>query len=153
LQSGRNKEYFLFAIDTLAWWLKGRDYHREPLNIQPEIPDSFLNSLLLLKNWKDSRDYIVVVREFLCSGILNAELKIKFSEALLSFDEGSESKALLREAYSNPARDIRLYIEYDLFKEGLSEENYGAFQLLINRSRALENIKHPERTLRVLSHS
>jgi len=100
-----------------------------------------------VENWKDSRDYIVVLKEFLRSGILNARLKIEFSEALLSFNEGLESKAFLKEVFSIPARDIRLYIENELFKEGLSEENYGAFQFLINRVSTLEGITNPIRAL------
>lgn len=36
-------------------------------------------------DFKDSENYIVVIKEFLLSGILNAKLKIKFSKALLSW--------------------------------------------------------------------
>lgn len=151
IELGRNRDYFLISIKKLAKWLEGRNYNEKPLNIQPEIPDFFsdffLDSLLLVEQEQLSKDHVIVVKEFILSGILNAALKVRFSETLLGWDDSSENKALLRAAYSNPVKDIRLYVENDLFKEGLSEENYGAFQFLQSRTGSLEKIEDFKRIL------
>ena len=148
IEFGRNKDYFLISIDKFSEWLAGRNYEENPLNIQPEIPNFFRNSLLSAKGRDRSEYHIIVVKEFIRSGILGIELKIEFSEILLSWDDSLENKALLREAYSKPARDIRLYVENDLFGGDLFEESYGAFQFLTIEISALENVKNSKRTLR-----
>ena len=139
IELGRNESYFFDSIEILARWLgKGK---KKRLAIQPEISDSFLDSLL--KEGERSENHLIVVKEFIRSGILNAELKLRFSETLLSWDVNLENKAFLREAYSNPARDIKLYVEKDLFEEGIFEENYGASQFLLENISLYENIKNP----------
>lgn len=140
IELGRDKDDFPVSINKLDIWLEGRDYGSNPLKIQPEISDSFLDSLLLANQGERSKSHFIVVREFIRSGILNAELKLRFSETLLSWDASLENKSLLREAYSNTARDIGLYVEKDLFKGGLFEENYEAFHFLINQISKLETI-------------
>ena len=129
IQLGRNKTYFLNSIDLLSAWLKNRDHKKNPLAIQPEIPDSFLDSLLLVKKAELSANHITVLQEFILSGILDIELKLKFSETLMSWDDSSGSKALLQKAYTDPVTDIGLYVE-NLSKEILSEKNYAAFAFL-----------------------
>ena len=141
IELGRNKNYFSISIGELSEWLEDRK--KEQLAIQPEISDSFLDSLLLAEQGERSENHVLVVREFIRLDILNAELKSRFSETLLNWDDSPENKAFLREAYSNPARDINSYVRNNLFKEGLSEENYGASQFLINHIRVLEEIKAP----------
>ena len=129
IQLGRNKSHFLNSINLLAKWLKDRDYDEDPLDAQPDIPDSFLDSLLLVKKEELSDNHITVLQEFILSGILDIELKLKFSETLMSWDESPGSKALLQKAYTDPVTDIGLYVE-NLSKEILSEKNYAAFDFL-----------------------
>ena len=148
IEFGRSEDSFLISIDELAEWLEYRNYETNPLRIQPEIPDSFLDFLLLAELEERSEHHIIVVKEFIRSGILGVELKIEFSETFLSWEDSPENKALLREAYSKPARDIRLYVENDLFGGDLFEESYGAFEFLTIEIGILENIKNPKRTLR-----
>ena len=150
IELGRNKDYFPTSIDILAWWLKERNYEKDPLRIQPDMPISFVDALLSAKREEIFENHIIVVREFIRSGILNTKLKLRFSETLLRWDDSSENKALLIEAYSNPAKDIGLYVD-DLFKENLLEENYGAFQFLTSRISELESIQNPEIVLQQVS--
>ena len=112
IQLGRNKSHFLNFIDLLSGWLKNRDHEKNPLAIQPEIPDSFLDSLLLVKKEERSDDHITVLKEFILSRILDIELKLKFSETLMSWDDSSDtdSKALLQKAYADLVTDIWLYV-------------------------------------------
>ena len=148
IELGRSEDYFPISIEELAYWLADRDNENKPFFIQPEISDSFRDSLLSAKKWEFSENHIIVLKEFIRSGILNAELKLRFSETLLSWDGGSENKALLRKAYSNPAKDIGLYVKDDLFGENLFEENYVASQFLTIEISVLENVKDSKRTLR-----
>ena len=67
---------------------------------------------------------------------------------MLSWDGGSENKALLRKAYSNPAKDIGLYVKDDLFGENLLEENYAAFEFLQSQIDNLENVNDTTIVLR-----
>ena len=129
IQLGRNKTYFLNSIDLLSTWLKDRDYDEDPLDAQADIPDSFLDSLLLVKKEEHSDDHITVLQVFILSGILDLELKLKFSETLMSWDDSSSSKALLQKAYADPVTDIGIYVE-NLSKKILSEKNYAAFDFL-----------------------
>ena len=129
IQLGRNKSHFLNSINLLAKWLKDRDHKKNPLAIQPAIPDSFLDSLLLVKKEERSANHITVLKAFILSGILDIELKLKFSETLMSWDESSSSKALLQKAYADPVTDIGIYVE-NLSKKILSEKNYVAFDFL-----------------------
>jgi len=142
IELGRNKDYFPISIRELAYWLEDRG-KKERLAIQPEISGSFLDFLLLAEQGDRSGNHTIVVRGFIRSDMLNAELKSRFSETLLSWDDSPEVKALLREAYSNPAKDINSYVKNNLFGEGLSEENYGASQFLTNQISVLEEVKAP----------
>lgn len=144
IELGRNKDYFPFSVHELAKWLKERDYEKFPLNIQPDISDTFLDSLLLVNKRELSENHITVVKEFILSGILPLELKIRFSETLLKWDNSPKTREFLRKAYSKPAQDFSLYTERDLFKEGLSEKNYGAFQFLTRQTKILENTDNTE---------
>ena len=147
IELGRHKDYFSISIEKLALWLKGRNYEKNPLNILLEFSDSLLESLLLIEEPELSDNHVTVLREFIRSDILNAELKIRFSETLLSWDDSLENKAFLRD-YLNPSTDIRLYVENELFKEeNLFEENYGAFVFLTRQINILENFKNPTRNL------
>ena len=138
---GRNENHFFSSIQVLAAGLfENRQYIKSPFRSQPEFSDSFLNSLLLVKRRELSDSHIIVVREFIRLGILNAELKIRFSEALMSWDDSPKTKELLKEAYSNPVEDIRLYVENNLFKNGVSEENYRVFEFLTTNLSLLEGI-------------
>ena len=138
IEFGRSEDYFSVSIEMLSKWLKGRNYEKNPLRIQPDIPDSFRDSLLSVKRRKSSESHTIVLKEFIRSGILDVDLKIEFSETLLSWDDSPENKALLREVYSNPAEDIRRYVENDLFGGDLFEESYGASQFLQGELRKVE---------------
>ena len=146
IEIGRDKNYFSMSINALVRWLTNR-YKKGLLNIRQEISGSFLDSLLSAEQGEHPEDHVFVVKEFIRLGILNAELKPRFSEALLSWDDSPENKAFLREAYSNPARDINSYVKNDLFKEGISEENYGASEFLESKVNYLVNAKNPTRAL------
>ena len=147
IQLGRNTSHFPHSIDLLSGWLKDRDHEKNPLAIQPEIPDSFLDSLLLVKKAERSDDHITVLQEFILSRILDIELKLKFSETLMSWDDSSSSKALLQKAYADPVTDIGLYVE-NLSKEILSEKNHAAFAFLQSQISKLENVDNTEIVLK-----
>ena len=143
IQLGRNKSHFLNSIDLLSGWLKDRDHEKNPLSIQLEIPDSFLDSLLLVKKEERSDDHITVLQVFILSGILDLELKLKFSETLMSWDKSSSSKTLLQKAYADPdpVTDIGLYVE-NLSKKILAEKNYAAFDFLQRSISDLKDVKN-----------
>ena len=82
-----------------------------------------------MKKEERSANHITVLQEFILSGILDIELKLKFSETLMSWDDSPGSKALLQKAYTDPVTDIGLYVE-NLSKEILSEKNHAAFAFL-----------------------
>ena len=136
IELGRNKAYFRSSIETLALWFEDKRYKRSPLDIQTKIPDSFVD-LLLVKE-QPLGDHSIVAKEFIRLGILSAELKLKFSKALLNWDHSSESRAFLRGFYTNPAKDIGLYVE-KLSQEMLSEENSMAFEFLQSQISKLKN--------------
>ena len=146
IEIGRDKSYFSMSIRELTKWLEDRGKSQR-LAIHPENPleisNSFLDSLLSAERRERSENHIIVVRGFIRLDIPNANLKPRFSNTLLSWDDSPENKALLREAYSNPARDINSYVENDLFKDGISEENYGASEFLKSKVNYLVNAKNP----------
>ena len=143
IQLGRDKAHFSSYINLLADWLKDRDHKQKPLSIQPEIPDSFVNSLLLVESSGLSENHLIVVKEFILSGILSAELKLRFSETLLSWDKSPENKALIKTAYTDIVRELDLYVE-DLFEGNLFEENYPVYQFLQERIDKIKAIENPE---------
>ena len=147
IQLGRNTSHFPHSIYLLSGWLKGRDHEKNPLAIQPEIPDSFLDSLLLVKKAELSANHITVLQEFILSGILDIELKLKFSETLMSWDDSLDSKALLQKAYADPVIDIGIYVE-NLSKKILSEKNHAAFDFLQSQISKLENVDNTEIVLK-----
>ena len=147
IELGRYKNYFSISIEHLAKWLERRNHETNPLNIKPDFSDSFLESLLLVEQAELSGNHIIVLKEFIRFDILTAELKIRFFETLLNWDDSLENKAFLRD-HLNPAKDIRFYIENELFKEeNLFEENYGAFVFLVRQIDTLENFKNSTRIL------
>ena len=139
IELGRDKNHFLISIEKLSTWFKERGNKQKRFAIQPEIPDSFLNSLLS-KQQVVSENHIAVVKEFILSKILGLglELKLKFSETLLSWDDSAENKAFLKEAYLNPAKDISAYVKKNLFKESLSDDDYEILNFLTNKLSTLE---------------
>ena len=138
IEVGRDKDYFSVFIEELVDWLEGRNYEKYPLNIKPDFSNSLLESLLLVNQKELSKNHIIVLKEFIRSDILNVELKIRFSETFLKWDNSLENTAFLRD-YLNPAKDIKLYVENELFKEeNLFEENYGAYVFLTNQISSLE---------------
>ena len=143
VQLGRDRAYFLRSIKRLANWLKGRNHKRYPLNIQPEIPDSFLKSLLLVERLNLSESHLIVVKEFILSGILSAELKLRFSETLLSWDKSPENKALIKTAYTDIIQELDLYVE-SIFEGNLFEENFPVYQFLQERIDEIKVIENPE---------
>ena len=150
VQLGRHEAYFLSSINILADWLKDRrDRNQDPLNIQPEIPDSFANSLLLVERLNLSENHIPVVREFILSGILSAELKLRFSGTLLSWDKSPENKALIKTAYTDIVQELDLYVE-SIFEGNLFEENYPVYQFLQEGIDEIKADKNLERTLKAI---
>lgn len=135
---GRNKSALASSIRLLANLLKDRNYKKDPLEVQ-EIPDSFLDSLLVNEKENQTEDkkkeelsenHIIVLREFILSGMLDFYLKLRFS-ATLSLDESPDSKSLLTEIYSerDSIADLRAYME-KLSKEGEFEDSQKAFNFL-----------------------
>ena len=139
IELGRDKDNFLTSIEELSTWIEDRN-NTEKLLIQPEVPDSFINSLLSTKEEESSEQHIIVLKGLIRSEILELglELKLKFSETLLNWDDSVENKIFLREVYLNPTEDIISYVEKELFKEGLSDDDYEALDFLTNELSDLE---------------
>ena len=135
---GGNKADFEFSVDTLAEWLKGRNYEEKPLNIQSlEIPKAFLDLIRELEIEKTEKEraiageglnnYITVLGELISSGVLDIEVKLELFKILISWSEkDSDIKDFLKEIQTNPAKDIKIYLE-ELSQEILSEKNSEAF--------------------------
>ena len=155
VQSGRNKAYFDNSIEELAEWIKTSKNRKDNksflnnLTIQLEIPKAFLNFLLLAKEDRVKvgekaseklQDYIIVLREFILSEIIDIETKLKFSKILISWDNSLESKAFLGENWTNPAEDIGLYVE-QLHEKKPTQENKPAFEFLKKEISKLRDIK------------
>ena len=139
IELGRNKDYFLTSIEKLSTWF---EYNKDDrFTIRREVSDSFVDSLLTTKEEEVSENHISVVKGLIFSGVLYLNLKLKFSEALLKWDDSIENKALLRELYLNstPIEDINFYLKERLFKErGLYKNSYEAYQFFITELSALE---------------
>ena len=133
IELGRDKKYFLTSIERLSKWLEDRENIVKKLIIQSEIPDPFIDSLLSTTEEEYSKNHIIVIKELVGSRILGLELKLKFSETLLNWDDSPENKTFLRKLYvnANPVEDISSYLKNNLFKESISKEDYDAFQFLI----------------------
>ena len=131
IQLGRSSDYFDISIDMLAGWFRDRNKNNEvpPLKVHLEIPDSFVDSLLVFEGHRVSEGHIAVLNEFIRLEILRPDLKIRFAETLLSWDSSVETKELLKRALTNPALDTALYVE-ELSEEMLSERNYQSFKFL-----------------------
>ena len=145
LQVGRNKSDFDESIKALAKWLKDRDHKTNPLNIKPEIPQSFLESLLSERE-EATNNQIIVVRGFILSGILDVETKLTFSKVLISWNKEPESEPykaidtnqeVLEQVWADPIADTILYID-KLYKETRSEDNEQAFEYLKVRVNKLK---------------
>ena len=139
IELGRDKDHFLTSIGKLSSWFKDRK-NTENLLIQPKVSDSFIDSLLSTKEEESSKQHIIVLKGLIRSEILELglELKLQFSETLLNWDDSVENKAFLREAYLNPVEDIISYVEEELFKEGLSDDDYEALDFLTTELNDLE---------------
>ena len=122
IELGRDKKNFLRSIEELSTWFEDKNIKEKRSAPRPEIPDSFVDSLLSTKEEELSENHITVVKGFISSGILGLELQLKFSETLLKWNDSPENKTFLSEVYSNPAEDIISYMKEELFKEGLFEE-------------------------------
>ena len=96
--------------------------------------------MLSTKEEESSKQHIIVLKGLIRSEILELglELKLQFSETLLNWDDSVENKAFLREAYLNPVEDIISYVEEELFKEGLSDDDYEALDFLTTELNDLE---------------
>ena len=140
-QLGRNQEYFPVSIEALIDWFDGINNITNPLAVSLNIPDFFVDSLLLEKKGelseKQLKSHKVIVKEFIRLDILDTGLKFRFSETLIIWDNSPENKAFLRKVWVNPAEEIGLYIE-QLAEESLSEENYQAFEFLKTHIEAIE---------------
>ena len=100
------------------------------LIVQSEISDSFIDSLLSTKEEERSKQHITVLKGLIRLEILGLELKLKFSETLLNWGDSAENNAFLIEFYLNPTEEIISYMEEELFKEGLSYDDYEALDFL-----------------------
>ena len=138
VQSGRNRAYFDISMATLAEWLRGRNYKDRPLNIQYlEVSDTYIDLLLSAKEETKTIEklekYIIVLKEFILSGILDIETKLKFSEVLINWTKNStkieEIKGFFKEVWKNPAEDIGLYVE-QLEHKKPTQANRPAFSFL-----------------------
>ena len=145
LQVGRNKSDFDESIKALAKWFDGRDHKKNPLNIKPEIPQSFLESLLSERE-EATNNQIIVVRGFILSGILDVETKLTFSKVLISWNKEPESNStkkrltnqeIIEEVWTDPIADTILYID-KLYKETRAEDNEQAFEYLKVRVNKLK---------------
>ena len=168
VQSGRNKAYFDKAIQTLAEWIddsrseEDNESFLNNLEIQLEIPKSFLNAFLSAKEekirqkgldsenkvMKQLENHIIVLKEFISSGILDIETKLKLSEILIDWTKNSpnspeslEIKAFLGGVWTNPAEDTLLYVR-QLEAKNPTEENKPAFEFLkgeISKRKGIKN--------------
>ena len=150
IQLGRNQEYFPISIGILTDWFENTIYKPAPLSVPLDIPNSFVTALLLEKqelSEEQLESHKTVVKDFIRLDILNIELKFRFSETLILWDNSSETKDLLREAWTNPAEDMGLYVK-QLAEESLSEENYQTLEFLQTQIEELEkevkNFKIPQ---------
>ena len=145
IHAGRNPDYIDNSMKTLAAWLENRNYIDNPLNIKLETPTAFLNLLLSSKKETIS-DRIIVIKEFISSGILDIETKLKLSETLIHWTEDSpeseEIKEFLKKIWENPAIEIGIYVE-QLHQKNSSQDNKPAFDFI--KSEFSEIIKNPAR--------
>ena len=137
LQLGRSADYFHQSIKTLAIWLDDRNYETDPLNIKPEIPKSF-REFLLSSEKGITNDQIIVLREFILSGILDVEAKLTFSKVLIRWNQEPVSQPdqtrltnqeILEQVWTDPTADTILYIT-KLYEEMRAEDNEQAFEYL-----------------------
>ena len=150
-QLGRNQEYFPISIGILTDWFENTIYKPAPLSVPLDIPNSFVTALLLEKQESLSEEqlesYKIVVKDFIRLDILNIELKFRFSETLIRWDNSPETKDLLRKSWANLAKDMGLYVK-QLAEESLSEENYQTLEFLQTQIEELEkevkNFKIPQ---------
>ena len=122
---GRDELSFPTSVQLLASWLGGRDYRDNPLRMktQLEIPGSF-RDLLFKDTGEHLTDSLIVIREFVRSGILDLYTLLRFSNALIHLDSGLTTQNFLREVYSgrNLIADIESYVE-ELLQESESQED------------------------------
>ena len=140
IQLGRNQEYFPISIWILTDWFENTIYKPAPLSVPLDIPNAFVTALLPEKqelSEEQLESHKTVVKDFIRLDILDTGLKFRFSETLIRWDNSSETKDLLREVWTNPAKDMGLYIK-QLAEEGLSEENYQGFEFLRTQIEELE---------------
>ena len=133
-QLGRNQEYFPLSVEILTEWFEDTIYTSAPLVVPLDIPYFFVDSLLSEKrnlSEEQLESHKIIVKEFIRLDILDIELKFRFSETLIIWDNSPENRAFLREIWANPAENMELYVK-QLAEEGLSEENYQAFEFLQN---------------------
>ena len=159
---GGNRADFEFSINTLAEWLRERDYEKDPLKIQSlEIPKAFLDLIRELKIEKTEKEgttagkkidnYTIVLGKLILSGVLDIEVKLELFKVLTSWSEiDPDTKDFLKTNWTNPAKYIRVYLE-ELSQEIRSEENSEAFGFLDGNLKIaqvkLKDIKDP--TVRV----
>ena len=122
---GKNKNAFSTSIRLLASWLGDRNYPTHPLRIKIEmnISDDFRNSLFVTE-FADLSDRIIVLREFIRSGILGLYLQLQFSNALINLDNSLSIRNVLKAVYSNKnlITDIETHVE-ELFQDAETQED------------------------------
>ena len=141
VELGRDKDYFLTSIERLSKWLEDRENIVKQLITQPEISDSFIDSLLMTTQAEHLEQHIIVVKSLIRSEILEFDLKLEFSETLLNWDDSPENKTLLRKVYLNPAEDVKSYIKQELSKKRLSAEDHKALKFLTAEINGLADNK------------
>ena len=142
IQLGRNQKYFPISIWILNDWFENTIYKPAPLSVPLDIPNSFVTDLLPKKqelSEEQLESYKIVVKDFIRLDILDIGLKFQFSETLIRWDNSPETKDLLREVWANLAKDMGLYVK-QLAEEGLSDENYHAFEFLQTETEKLTEI-------------
>ena len=137
IHAGRNPDYIDIVIDALLELItdsknKGnKPYFLNSLESQIEIPPAFLSSLLSVK--KEQTNHIIVIKEFILTGISDIETKLKLSDILIHWTKASpeseEIKEFLKKIWENPALDIGIYVE-QLHEKNSSQDNKPAFDFL-----------------------
>ena len=149
LQIGRNKEGFDYSIKSLAEWLEGRNHKENPINIRLEIPTVFID-LLLSDKEEATNNKLIVVREFISSGILDIKTKMIFSETLIRWGrepkirEGkprATNQEILEQTWIDPLAETSLYID-KLYREMRTENNELAFEILREELNKFKDIKN-----------
>ena len=152
VQSGRNEDYLDRAMQALLLLIEEKRKRNKnfpnDLEIHLEIPKIFLDLLLSAEVEKELpseklKNYIFVLKEFILSEIIDTETKLKFSEILIHWTNGrieeEEAQDFLKKIWTNPVKDILLYVE-QLEAQNPTQENKPAFEFLQGEFSKVEKV-------------